>query len=338
VILRVFRGAIAPDQRERILSHVRDVLYPAATGMDGLGSFQAGLRTHDDGSLELAVITTWADFQDIVGALGPDLDRPRWMSAVADAYEPRGADHYELTGQQIKGVFPMEGAILRVFQGRLHRSAGETFFDFARDRQDDLIERGLILASHIGRRILGNVEEAIYVVLWRDVDAIHELGGDTDRPAGQVEWDSYFETWQLDRYDALTRIAPRGGIERALLLADDDRRYVFATPAAAQLIDRPVGRILGRRIDDLANGAAGGPGIDALWAEFLARGSVEGELELTGRDGVPHLVAFAARANVPWPGCHTSLLSPAGEGPRPEAIDEALADVGIVVRYPVAAT
>jgi PAS domain-containing protein len=335
VILRVFRGAIAPDQRDRMLAHVRDVLYPAATAIDGLGSFQAGLRTEDDGSLELAVITTWSGFQEIVDALGSDPNRPRWMADVEDAYVPRGADHYELVGQEIKGVFPMEGVILRVFQGRLSRNAGETFFDFARRRQSELIDQGLILASHIGRRIIGNVEEAIYVVLWRDADAIAEMGGDRERPAGQVEWDAYFDTWQLDRYDALTRIAPRGGADRALLLADDDRRYLFVTPAAARLIDRPVARILGQRIDDLTAGDWTGPAVDAMWDRFLAEGSQVGEIALSGRDGAAHRVAFAARANVPWPGCHASLLVSQSEPPGLEAVDEALSDVGIIARYPV---
>ena len=338
MILRVFRGAIAPDQRARILAHVRDALYPAATGMAGLGSFQTGLRTADDGSLELAVITTWADFTDIVEALGPDLDRPSWMSAVADAYEPRGAQHYELVGQQIRGVFPTEGAIVRVFEGRLARNAGETFFDFARRRQEDLIDQGLILASHIGRRIIGTVEEAIYVVLWRDAEAIASMGGDDERPAAQGEWASYFDSWHLDRYDALTRVSPRSGSARALLLADDDRRYVFATPEAARLIDRPVGRILGRRIDEIANGGIAGTAVEGMWAEFLATGTQAGEIELTGRDGEVHRVGFVARANSPWPGCHVSLLVPAGESPPPETIDEALADVGIIARYPVAVT
>ncbi len=337
MILRVFRGAIAPDQRARILAHVRDVLYPAATGMARLGSFQAGLRTADDGSLDLAVITTWSDFSDIVEALGADLDRPRWMSAVADAYEPRGAQHYELVGQQIRGVFPMEGAILRVFEGRLARNASETFFDFARSRQEDLIDQGLIVASHIGRRIMGDVEEAIYVVLWRDAEAIASMGGDAERPAGQDEWASFFDAWRLDRYDALTRVSPRGGTDRALLLADDERRYVFATPEAARLIDRPVGRILGRRIDDIASVGPAGPAIDRMWAEFLSVGTQAGEIELTGRDGEIHRVGFVARANVPWPGSHVSLLVPPGEEPGPETVDEALADVGIVARYPVSA-
>ena len=338
MILRVFRGALAPDQRDRILAHVRDVLYPAATRMTRLGSFQAGLRTADDGSLELAVITTWPTFTDIVEALGPDLDRPSWMSAVADAYEPRGAQHYELVGQQIPGLFPMEGAILRVFEGRLGRIASETFFDFARTRQEDLIDQGLILASHIGRRIIGNVEEAIYVVLWRDAEAIASMGGDDERPAAQAEWGSFFDSWRLDRYDALTRVSPRGGTDRALLLADDERRYVFATPEAARLIDRPVGRILGQRIDDIASVGPADPAIDRMWAEFLNVGTQVGEIELTGRDGEAHRVGFVARANIPWPGCHVSLLVPAGEVPRPETVDEALADVGIIARYPVPAS
>jgi PAS domain-containing protein len=333
VILRVFRGAFAPEHRDRVLAHIRDVVYPSTAALEGLRSFQAGLASGDDERVEFAVISTWDNFEWLARAIGPDLERPAWLRGIEDLYRPRGAEHLELVGEQVKGVFPLEGAILRVFRGRLTAQAAETFFDFARRRQTELIDQGLILASHIGRRFVGATEEAVYVVLWRDAEAIAELGGLPGEPAAREEWAGFFETWELGGYDALTRIAPRGGSEPALLLTDNDRRYVFATAAAGRLIGRSVGRILGERVEMFTS-----PGrldrIDGLWASFLTDGSLEGEHELMGRDGSVQSVRFAARANTPWPGCHTSVLVPAGAELGPDAIDDALSEIGIMARYP----
>lgn len=335
MILRVFRGAVASGKRDRVLTHLRDSVYPSLARIDGLRSFQAGLRTRADGGLQFAVVTTWEDFERLAGSIGPDLDRPRPLDGIADAYEPQGADHFELVGEQIQGVFPLEGGILRVFHGRLTGAGTESFFDFARRRQTELLDEGMIVASHIGRRIVGTAEEAIYVVLWRDADAIRQLGGDVDRPAAPTEWASYFEHWDLEAYDALTRVRPRAGSGPALLLADDERRYLFATGPAAQLVGRPVGRIVGRRIEDVT-GPADVDHVERLWQEFVAAGTLEGAIELSRGDGTPTRVRFAARANTPWPGCHTSLLVPEGEEVGLDAIDEALSEAGIMVRYPVA--
>lgn len=332
--MRVFWGAFAPEHRDRILAHFRDVVYPATATIEGLRSFQAGLAGGDEAATEFAIITTWQDFESLVQSLGADLERPVWMRAVEDAYTPRGAQHFELVGEQITGVFPLDGAILHVFQGRLTPHATETFFDFARHRQTEAIDQGLILASHLGRRIVGSAEEAIYVTLWRDDEAIAELGDEVGQPAVEGEWASFFATWELRRFDALTRIAPGTGAEPALLLADDDRRFVFATAAAGRLIGRSVGRVLGQRIEAITSPDAAAS-VERLWARFVAEGSQEGTYELVAGDGSIRRVCFAARANTPWPGCHASLLAPGDAPVSLDAIDEALSEAGIMARYPV---
>ncbi len=337
MILRVFRGAVAAGQRERVLAHLRDQIYPTAIRIAGLRSFQAGLQTAADGSSDFSIITTWDDFERLLEALGGDPHRPRWLGAIEDVYESRGAEHYELVGEQITGVFPLEGAMLRVLDGPLAPHASETFFDFARRRQGELLDDGVIVASHIGRRIVGKAEEAIHVVLWRDLEAIQALGGGLEHPVAEDEWSPFFQTWNLHSYDALTQVPPRLGLAPALLLADDDRRYLFATRAAADLLGRPVGRILGRRIEDVTSPGFQGD-VETMWRSFIERGTLTGQYELTDRQGSTRRVGFAARAHTPWPGCHTSLLVPDGGTVDPDAIGEALSEAGFVARYPVVAS
>jgi len=324
VILRVFKGTVAPGQRDRVIAHLRDEIYPSAARVSGLRSFQAGFRELDAGDVEFAIVTTWDAFDQVVLALGPDQSRPRWMDAVEDAYRSGGAEHYELVGEQVDGLFPLEDAVLRIFQGTLRPRAGETFFDVARRRQTGLLDAGVIAASHMGRRVVGPSDEVVHVVLWHDRTAWAEEGA----------WAEFFSTSRVDAYDAVTRTAPRTGSEPALLLADDERRYLFATTAAAELIGRPVGRILGERIDDLVPPDLRAS-IGELWDAFLVQGAQSGPFRLEGRDGQAREFHFAARANTPWPGCHTSLIVGPGSAVGAEDIDVALADAGIVARYPV---
>ncbi len=92
----------------------------------------------------------------------------------------------------------------------------------------------------------------------------------------------------------------------ALLVADDDRRYVAANPAACQLFGLNLAELLGRRIDDFLPGADAGA-IDAMWAEFLEEGAQRGELTFRRPDGVEIAVDFAATARH-LPGRHLSIL------------------------------
>lgn len=65
----------------------------------------------------------------------------------------------------------------------------------------------------------------------------------------------------------------------ALLLADDDRRYVFASPAAARLFGRPAARIVGQRIEDVTAPMIR-DGVDELWQAFVEAGAQSSDFAL----------------------------------------------------------
>ncbi len=331
MILRIFRGRVAEGERDRIVAHLRDVIYPMVARVDGLHSFQAGLRALPAGGDEFAIVSTWSGFDSIVAALGQRLERPRWMTDVEDVYQPSSSEHYELVGAELRGFFPLEGALLRVFRGTLRPGSSEEFFEFARRRQADLLDSGHLLASHLGRRVEGRREEVVYVVLWRDLASLRDLGGAPDEPAARAEWEDYFEDWSFDGYDALTRVSAHGSSDPAVLLADDDRRYVFATPAAGRIVERPVARLLGLRVEDIT-APDRRSSVPDMWEAFLRAGRAEGPFELVDGSGRVRRVGYAARANTPWPGCHASLLVPDGN-PTAGDIDPALTRAGIVARY-----
>lgn len=92
----------------------------------------------------------------------------------------------------------------------------------------------------------------------------------------------------------------------ALLVADDERRYVAANPAACRLFGLPQDELLGRRIDDFIPGADP-HAIDEVWKEFLEVGEQRGEIGLRRPDGREIVVDFAAVARH-LPGRHLSIL------------------------------
>jgi DNA-binding CsgD family transcriptional regulator len=88
---------------------------------------------------------------------------------------------------------------------------------------------------------------------------------------------------------------------QAMLLIDDERRYVAA--------NAPACRLLGRSLSTLTQMRVG----DRQWRRFLDRGSESGTCSLAAADGGVVVVSFYARANFAQ-GLHLSLFVPAENG------------------------
>ena len=331
MILRVYRARATTDSRSPLFAHLRDVVYPANVGTPGLRTFQAGVRDLPDGLLELTLVSTWTDVAGMVEAIGADPIRPAWLDPVASFLTPVSADHYELVGEQLRGIVPLAGGALRILTGRLNPNGGEGFFEHARTWQAEQLDSGLILVSHIGRRLTDNGEEAVYVAVWRDTDAPSEAGGSATEPVSLTEWGPFFESWSFAAYDAIARVPGRRGSDQVLLLADDDRCYLYASPATSTLLGRAPARVLGLRVEDLVAPSVRDQ-IPARWAEFLLRGTERAQIELERPDGTPVLLSYEARSNAPWRGVHASALAPSS---KRADLTEALAAAGIIAWYDV---
>ena len=94
----------------------------------------------------------------------------------------------------------------------------------------------------------------------------------------------------------------------AALIADDDRRYVAANPAACELLGLTVAELRQTRIDDLLPPHIR-PHVDQQWADFLNGGVKRGErtLLLSGNRRVRVASRGVARL---LPGRHLALLEP----------------------------
>jgi PAS domain S-box-containing protein len=105
----------------------------------------------------------------------------------------------------------------------------------------------------------------------------------------------------------------------AIMVSSDERRYVWANDAAAELTGLPVGELVGRRIDDLTHPTER-PTLDGVWATFLESGRLRGRFELLRPDGRTVTTEFQAIANIA-PGLHVSIMRDVSEQ---QASEEAL--------------
>jgi hypothetical protein len=327
MILRLFRASAPARARGGVIDGLRDEVYPRALASRGLQSFQAAIRDTEVG-FELCLISTWADFDALHDTIGPHLDRPRWLGDILDDLTAGRADHFESVGEAARGVFPLDGGVIRFVLGPLAQG-NEDFFEFARQQQQAQLDAGAIVASHIGRRVVGRRTEAIYIVSWRDADAVRTMGGSPDEPAARTAWERYFERWDFAAYEALARVPARTGRAEVVLLADDARVLRFASPGSLSLLGHPVGRLVGRRIDDLAAPELRSA-VPALWEDFVRAGRQEGPFTVAAPDGSTREVAYQARTDTPWPGYHASVLAPTGGDVD---MDDALAGAGVLVHH-----
>ena len=86
----------------------------------------------------------------------------------------------------------------------------------------------------------------------------------------------------------------------AIVITNDEGDYIQANPAVETIFGLSPEQLIGRRIWDFVNDAAG---FSAVWHDFLDAGSFRAEMPITGADGqVRHVDAYAV-ANI-LPGRH----------------------------------
>ena len=102
----------------------------------------------------------------------------------------------------------------------------------------------------------------------------------------------------------------------AILVADDEGRYVDANPAALEMLGVTREELLGRTAADFA--ADREYDFAGAWRRFLESGQMKGAFHARRPDGTVRVLDFAATANV-TPGRHLSVLRDVTERTRTEA-------------------
>jgi PAS domain-containing protein len=335
LILRVLRARVIAGRETRLRQFVRDQAVAQALQVPGLVSFQPATR-ETRGGLELVIVSTWTKFDDLAAA-GKRLDGPMAIPGAAELIEDSRAEHYELVIGEARAM-PLREAKLRLTRIPIRRHMESSYYEAVRQWSDRLLDETGMVAFNLGRRVIGQQDEIVAAQVWQDAAALRDAAGvDVDRPMGEGELSAYWAaTPAIEHFDALTAIEPRPNAP-AILVADDQRRYVHATPAAARLSGRSVARLLTMRVDDVTR-ATEREAVPEAWRRFVASGASRGPYVLERPDGSEVEVQYASKANTPWPGSHASLLVPT-EGDASASddaeldIDRALVDAGLVARY-----
>src|SRR5438128_10315988 len=92
----------------------------------------------------------------------------------------------------------------------------------------------------------------------------------------------------------------------AIVVADDEARYVEANPAACALFGLAREEMLQRRVPDIAPPSLRDDA-ERAWRDFLSAGYQKGEFEVARPDGSTRTVEYSAKADV-VPGRHLSIL------------------------------
>jgi hypothetical protein len=329
MILRVLRAHVLDGESARLLRFIRDEAVANALVVPGLLSLQPAVRQTESGA-DLVIVSTWTGFEEMTAAAG-DLDEPVALPGARAMLGEARAEHYELVLGEARAM-PLRHAKLRLIRIPIKPNAESAYYTAVRKWADRLLDETGLIAFTLGRRINGRQDDIIAAMLWQDEAALRDVAGsDLDRPMGGPELSAFWAAEpSIEHFDALTAVDPRPDAP-ALFLTDDRRRYVHATPAAAQLSGRPLARLLTMRVEDITRASERGAVPDA-YARFVQDGSAEGPYVLSRPDGSDIPVRYAAKANAPWPGSHAALVVPA-EDSHDLDVDRALVDAGFVARY-----
>ena len=332
MILRVLRARVIEGEQERLSAFVRDKAIAAALGVKGLLSFQPAVREGRAGT-ELVIVSTWSGFDDLA-ASGGDLDRPMAVPEVDSMVVDSHAEHYELVIGQSRAL-PIRKAKLRLTRIPIKPNAEAAYYETVRGWADRLLDETGLVAFSLGRRVIGRQDDIVAVQVWQDEAALRDAAGrEIEKPMGTDELSRFWAADPaIEHFDALTAVEPRPDAP-AILVADDDRRFMHATPAAARLSGRPLARLLTMRVEDLS-GTGERRAIDEVWSRFLKDGSMAGAYTLEHPDGSAIEVQFSSKATAPWPGSLASVLVPAAAEivATDLDIDRALVDAGFVAKY-----
>jgi len=346
VIIRLLRGRVAAGDEGNLTRFVRDEAVARALKVPGLMSFQPAIRqaepdgasesgtgTASEPGIEVVMVSTWAGF-DEMSAAGLGVGQPLVIPELSPLLVDSRAEHYELVLGEARAM-PLRQAKLRLTHIPIKPNHESAYYAAVRPWAERLLDQTGLVSFTLGRRVVGRRDEIVAVQMFEDEAALRDAAGsDIQQPMGRRELSEFWAGEPvIEHFDALTAIEPRPDAP-AILLADDSRRYVHATPAAARLSGRPLARLLTMRVEDITP-ASGREGIADAWDKFVAEGSMEGPYVLARPDGSEVNVRFAAKANAPWPGSHASLLVPTEDGVDAEEldVDEALVEAGLVARY-----
>lgn len=313
-----------PGSAVELVRRLREEVVSEALEESGLAGLNYGFRQQDSDTFGLAV-SVWVNYDDLLRSTSGNTERIGSSVSLADLVDEVGVAHYEVAESSGAPDVVLEGAVIGVIVSTLKPHVEPTAFELIRASAAAIYEAGAV-ARHIGRRVAGNRSEVAAVVVWRDRQALRHYARNQPEGFMRPAYVDLLEDWTFETYDALSPdrllISSAGP---AVLLADDEGRYVDASPGVERVFGLPGEFMLGRYVYDFTPGAV----VDAarvMWQEFVAAGEMDGEYELQRPSGGRVMVRYRAKANCPEPGVHASVLWLPGDLPDDRPVEEITRD------------
>jgi PAS domain-containing protein len=329
MILRIVFGRLPFDVDADVLVDLRGRLARSARDVPGLDSLIVGARrpvgAAADAPIEAALVTIWRD--PALMARATDIaEQDRFLGVrLGLHFEIDQAIHYELVGRVFAALPPETAAFLRIMSVRARANEEARLMETLRAQQPRLVELGMV-ASHLGRRLIGAECEAVKVGVWPDRATIRRAtGGQPERPLFAADLADWSDQLHLEAYDGV-EIAPRLPTVTGppIYVIDEDLRIVDITSSAAAAIGWPAEDLVGQSVLDIS---LADPEVRAEpWKTLIQSGRVSGEGPWLVPDAGAVFIRFIAQRDVPIIGRHTVLVHRWHEPPPTEEdLAEALA-------------
>ena len=330
MILRIVFGRFPTDLDANALVDARGRLARAAFDVPGLESLIVGARRSalpGDHAVEAAIVSVWTDAALMARATGVD-EQDRFLAARLQL--PLLVDeavHYEIVGRTFAALPPDETVYLRILTIHSRPNEEARLVETLRQQQRRFVDLGLV-ASHLGRRVIGRECEAVTVGVWPDLGTLRKAtGGRPERPLFERDLADWLDRFHLETYDGI-EIAPRLPAVSGppIYVLDEHLRIVDITASAAATIGWPAEDLVGKSVRDISlvdeRAAA------VAWEEFLHEGRSAGETSYLVPDSGTVFIRYIAQRDVPIPGRHTVLVHrwhdpPPTEDDLARAVDEA---------------
>ena len=308
MILRIVFGRFPSDIDATALVDERGRLARAARDVPGLESLIVGARRSSaEGGIEAAIVSVWTDVSLMARATDV-AEQDRFLATRLQLpLEVSEAIHYEIVGRTFAALPPQDTAYLRMLSVRSRPNEEARLIETLRDQQRRFVDLGLV-ASHVGRRVIGRECEAVTVGVWPDRAAIRNAtGGGAERPLFEQDLADWIDRLHLETYDGI-EIAPRLPAVSGppILVIDEDLRIVDITAGAAATMGWPAEDLVGKSVVDISLAEPSTRG--EPWERLLHQGRVSGESSFLVPDTGAVFLRFIAKRDVPIVGRHTVLV------------------------------
>ena len=329
MILRIVTGRFPAGFDADQLVELRGRLARAARDVPGLESMIVGARRavgHANSPVEAAIVSVWRDVDLMIRATEID-EQARFLALrLRLPLEIDDAVHYEIVGRTFAALPPESAAYLRILTVRARPNEEARLVETLRDQQPRLVDLGLV-ASHLGRRVVGKECEAVTVGVWPDRATIRRATrGRPERPLFEQDLVDWLDRAHLETYDGI-EIAPRlpAASGPPIYIIDEELRIVDITAAAAATIGWPADELVGRSVLDISLAEPDVRG--APWQTLLEEGRVSGEGPWLVPDAGAVFIRYIAERDMPIMGRHTVLVHRWNEPvPTISDLEQALAE------------